>query len=354
MAKKKQSSDSQDSSGKFDFEEYRQKVINGLIEGKELTGEGGLLQPLIANFVEGALAAEMESHLLEQKASGLDNKRNGRSSKTIRTESGEVAIDYHRDRNGSFEPVTVKKRQHELGLGFDNQILELYAMSNSVWDIRTHLSKMYGAEMSEARISNVINTTWQRVEAWQQRLLAPCYVVMFIDAVHLNIRRDGYVRKIALYVMYGISVEGRREIIAFIPGQGAESATEWGRCLEQLKNRGLEDVFYICSDGLTGLRDVIHEAFPQASIQRCMVHKIRNCFKLLDDKDSKQVLRQLKEVYNAVNEAEAKRKLEDFEAHWQGKYDVVAQLWRKDGSVHATTQRRNESSRTKLCSANFN
>ncbi|MEM7575768.1 MAG: transposase, partial [Bacteroidota bacterium] len=122
----------------------------------------------------------------------------------------------------------------------------------------------------------------------------------------------------------------RREIIAFIPGQGAESATEWGRCLEQLKNRGLEDVFYICSDGLTGLRDVIHEAFPQASIQRCMVHKIRNCFKLLDDKDSKQVLRQLKEVYNAVNEAEAKRKLEDFEAHWQGKYDVVAQLWRKD------------------------
>lgn len=330
MAKQEKPLKTPSASSDFDFEAYRKQAIAGLIEGKALTGEDGLLKPIIANFVEGALAAELSDHLREEQASGISNKRNGKARKTIRTESGEVPIEYQRDRNASFEPITVKKRQHELGLGFDNQILELYAMSNSIADIRQHLLKMYGAEMSESRISNVINTTWQRVEAWQQRLLDPCYVVMFIDAVHLNVRRDGQVRKIALYVMYGINVEGRREIIALIPGQGAESATEWSRCLQQLKNRGLKDVFYICSDGLTGLRDVISEAFPLANIQRCMVHKIRNCFKLLDDKDSKLALRQLKQVYNAVNEAEAKNRLQDFEVHWQGKYEVVAQLWKKD------------------------
>ena len=330
MSKKQQDKNKDQNPADFDFESYRKSVIAGLIEGKGLTGEEGLLKPLIANFIEGALSAELEDHLTEEHAQGIKNKRNGQQSKEVRSEAGLTQIQYSRDRNGSFEPTTVKKRQYELGLGFDNQILELYAMSNSVSDIRQHLEKMYGAQMSESRISNVINTTWERVESWQTRPLPACYVVMFIDAVHLFVRRDGQVRKVALYVIYGISVAGKREIIALIPGQGAESATEWARCLQKLKNRGLEDVFYICSDGLAGLRPVIEEAFPQANIQRCMVHKIRNCFKLIDEKDSKLVLRQLKEVYNAVNEAQAKRQLEDFDQFWNGKYQVIVELWLKD------------------------
>lgn len=326
MAKKTQKPESSE----FDFEKYRSEVIQGLIAGKGLTGDDGLLKPLIQNFIEGALSAELKDHLETEQSEGVDNKRNGQQSKQVRSQSGELRINYSRDRNGTFYPITVKKRQHELGLGFDNQILELYAMSNSVNDIRIHLERMYGVEMSESRISNVINTTWDRVEAWRNDPLPPLLAVLFIDAVHVDVRRDGHMKRIALYVMYGITAEGERQIIGLIPGQGAESATEWGRCFQQLIHRGLKDVLYVCSDGLAGLREVILQAFPLANIQRCIVHKVRNTFSLLDDKDSRQVLNQLKAVYNSVNEAEARRKLDDFGRFWKGKYDVVVQLWLKD------------------------
>jgi putative transposase len=320
----------EESTEPFDFSTYRQQVIEGLMQGKGLTGEGGLLKPLIANFIEGALSAELAEHLSSDHSRGISNKRNGQQSKRVRSESGEVEVNYSRDRNGTFEPVTVGKRQHDLGLGFDKQILELYAMSNSVGDIRAHLERMYGAQMSEGRISGVINETWERVEEWRNAPLPALLVVLFIDAVHVDVRRDGHMKRVALYVMYGITPEGERRIVALVPGQGAESAAEWARCLQQLKQRGLKDVLYVCSDGLAGLREVISEALPLANIQRCMVHKVRNTFRLLDEKDSRLVLGQLKEVYNAANEAEARRRLDDFGRYWKGKYDIVVQLWLKD------------------------
>lgn len=317
-------------SNSFDYEQFRKEVIAGLMKGEPLTGENGLLKPLISDFVESALNAELQDHLDEERAKGNSNRRNGHQSKTIRTESGNIEISYGRDRAGSFDPVTVKKRQLQLGVGFDNQILELYAMSNSLSDIRIHLERMYGVEMSESRISSVVNSVWDRVKAWHERPLPPIYVVMFIDAIHLKVRRHNSVMTIALYVVYGIQTNGQREIIALYPGQGAESASEWGRCLADLKNRGLEDVLIVCSDGLSGLKSVLEETFPLARIQRCVVHKVRNCFKLIDSKDSREVLKQLKGVYLAVNEPAADRALNDFQQYWNGKYDVIVQLWRKD------------------------
>jgi len=314
----------------FDYEAFRKEVISGLMQGQALTGETGLLKPLIADFIQGALDAELHDHLDEERAQGTSNRRNGKQSKQVRTESGEVSIEYGRDRQGTFEPITVKKRDRQLGLGFDHQILELYAMSNSVADIRLHLERMYGAEMSESRISTVINSTWDRVKAWHERPLAALFVVLFIDAVHLKVRRNDGVATIALYVVYGITAQGQREIVALYPGQGAESATEWGRCLQDLKNRGLEDVLIICSDGLAGLKSVMAEIFPLARIQRCVVHKIRNCFKLMDYKDSKEILRQLKSIYLAVNEPAARLALEDFDRHWNGKYKTIVNMWEKD------------------------
>ena len=315
----------------FDYASYEKEVMAGLMQGKGLLGKDGLLKPLIGRFVEAALDAELETHLLQEQSSGESgNKRNGRRSKQLRTPSGEVEITYSRDRTGSFEPVTVKKRQPELASGFDEQILELYAMSNSVSDIQLHLEKMYGAEMSQARISNVINATWDVVSAWHKRPLAACYVVLFIDAVHLTVQRNGRYEKVALYVLYGINVKGYREIVGLYVGQSCESATEWARCLQDLKNRGLEDVFHICSDGLSGLKEVMQEAFPMSTIQRCVVHKIRNCFALIDEKDKRKVLGQLKEVYTAVNESQAKQRLSDFGQYWKGKYDCIVKLWEKD------------------------
>lgn len=314
----------------FDFQSFRQEVIQGLMQGQALTGESGLLKPLIRDFIQGALDAELQDHLDEERSSGLSNRRNGKQSKEVRTSSGEVSIEYDRDRAGTFEPMTVKKRQRQLGLGFDNQILELYGMSNSIGDIRMHLERMYGAQMSESRISAVINSTWDRVKAWHERSLCAMYVVLFIDAIHIKVRRNEGVQTIALYVVYGISAQGQREIVALYPGQEAESAAEWGRCLQDLKNRGLEDVLILCSDGLAGLKAVMQEAYPLARIQRCVVHKIRNCFKLIDHKDSKQVLQQLKKIYMAVNETTARLALEDFDRHWEGKYKVITQLWDKD------------------------
>lgn len=318
--------------GGFDFESYQSAVVQGLMEGKGLLGESGLLKPLIARFVEKALDAELTHHLQEESTNkdALPNKRNGNRSKKIRTESGEIEINYSRDRTGTFEPITVKKRQYELATGFDEQILELYAMSNSASDIRLHLEKMYGVQMSESRISAVVNATWSEVDAWHKRPLPACYVVLFADAVHVSVCRDGQYRKVAVYVLYAITIEGKRDIVGLYVGQSGESATEWARCLQDIKNRGVEDIFHICSDGLNGLKQILSEAFPQSSIQRCIVHKMRNCFRLVDEKDRKTVSRQLKEVYNAINEAQARQRLEDFGAYWKGKYDAIVHLWDKD------------------------
>jgi len=316
----------------FDFEKYQQQVVTGLMEGKGLLGEEGLLKPLIARFVETALDAELTHHLDEESKdpSSKPNKRNGNRSKKIRSESGEIEINYGRDRSGTFEPVTVKKREHELATGFDEQIIELYAMSNSMSDIRLHLEKMYGAQMSESRISNVVNATWEEVSAWHKRPLPNCYVVLFADAVHVTVCRDGHYRKVAVYVLYAITVEGTREIVGIYVGQSGESSIEWGRCLQDIKDRGVEDVLHICSDGLNGLKEVLMDAFPHSSIQRCIVHKMRNCMRLIDEKDRKIVIRQLKEVYTSINEAQARQRLEDFAAKWEGKYDCIVQLWEKD------------------------
>lgn len=316
----------------FDFGKYEAEVVSGLMSGKGLFGEEGLLKPLIARFVETALDAELSHHISESSESQdkAPNKRNGRRSKKIRSEVGEMEINYSRDRQGSFEPITVGKRQHELNTGFDKQILELYAMSNSLSDIRLHLEKMYGASMSEARISEVVNRTWDLVSAWHNRPLPACYAVLFVDATHISVCRNGAYNKVAVYVIYGVTVEGTREIVALYPGQGGESATEWGRCLQDLKSRGLEDVLHICSDGLPGLHDILTEAFPMSSIQRCVVHKMRNCMRLVDEKDKRQVIQQLKRVYNAVNETQARSLLDDFAEFWKGKYDCIVKLWLKD------------------------
>jgi len=332
LKKKSTKGVNKDSIGDFDFESYQKEVVMGLMNGEGLLGEQGLLKPLIAKFVEAALEAELSHHLETEKkeGAGQGNKRNGKRGKEIRSAVGPIGISYSRDRRGTFEPVTVGKRQHELGVGFDQQILELYAMGNSQSDIRLHLERMYGVEMNEARISSVVNATWEVVSNWHKRPLAACYVVMFVDAIHISVCRNGHYSKVAVYVIYGVTIEGRREIIGLYVGQGAESATEWGRCLEDLKSRGVEDVFHLCSDGLPGLHEVLSAAFPLSSIQRCVVHKMRNCMRLIDDKDSRKVIRQLKEVYTAINEAQARQRLEDFGAYWEGKYDCIVQLWEKD------------------------
>lgn len=320
------------SSDDFDFASYQSEVVAGLIKGKGLTGADGLLKPLIARFVEAALDAELTVHLEAEKQQGdtLSNKRNGQKNKQLRTQAGEVTINYSRDRTGTFEPVTVGKRQHEMATGFDKQILELYAMSNSASDIRLHLDKMYGVQMSESRISGVVNATWEVVNAWHNRPLDACYVVLFVDAIHISVCRNGHYSKVAVYVVYGVSVEGKREIVALYVGQGGESASEWGRCLQDLKNRGVEDVFHLCSDGLPGLHEIMQAAFPLSTIQRCVVHKMRNCMRLIDDKDQRAVIRQLKGVYTAVNETQARQRLEDFAQTWEGKYDCIVHLWEKD------------------------
>jgi len=325
---RKKASNSKD----FDFEKFRTEVVQGLMSGKGLIGEEGLLKPLIANFVETALDAELDHHLKEEnnQLDAKPNKRNGQLSKKLKTPAGEVSIKYSRDRTGTFEPVTVGKRQRELSTGFDTQILELYAMSNSIADIKMHLDRMYGAQMSESRISEVVNSVWDQVSAWHKRPLPACYVVLFVDAIHITVCREGSYSKVAVYVIYGITVEGKRDIVGLFVGQGGESATEWGRCLQDLKSRGLEDVLHLCSDGLPGLHEVLSEAFPLSSIQRCVVHKMRNCMRLIDEKDRRQVIKQLKEVYTSVNEAQARQRLTDFGQNWKGKYDCIVNLWEKD------------------------
>lgn len=312
----------------FDYEEFERQAMAGIKEGKNLIGENGLLKELMSHLVQSSLEGEMDAFLEDQRQEGHTNRRNGHTKKTLVSEVGDFSIEPPRDRNGDFSPQLVGKWDRTFNSGLDNQVLELYSIGTSVGDIQTHIIKMYGVNLSAGQISAITEKVRADIDQWHRRALQSFYVVIFLDAIHYKIRINGIVETRAIYTVYGVAADGSRDVLCLKIGKGAEGAKEWGRVLEHIKDRGVEDVLFFCVDGLPGFKEAIMSVYPLSIVQRCIVHMVRNSLRFVDDKDARELTKDLKAVYQADEEEQGLESLETFDNKWGEKYPEIVQSWR--------------------------
>nr|WSW44976.1 IS256 family transposase [Streptomyces sp. NBC_01001] len=304
-----------------------QLVDRAKADGIKLTGQGGLLQQLTKRILESALEGEITDHLGHEKheKAGSGNTRNGTRSKTVVTEVGPVVLEVPRDREGSFEPQIVKKRQRRL-TGVDEMVLSLSARGLTHGEISAHLAEVYGAEVSKQTISTITDKVVDGMNEWQNRPLDSVYPVLFIDCVHVKLR-DGKVANRPLYVVLAVTVEGTREILGLWAGDGGEGAKYWLQVLTEIKNRGTEDVCMVVCDGLKGLPDAIAAVWPQTITQTCVVHLLRASFRYAARQDWDKISKALKPVYTAPTEDAATERFLEFQEEWGQKYPAIVRLW---------------------------
>jgi putative transposase len=296
--------------------------------GLQLTGEGGLLQQLTKRVLESALEGEITDHLGYEKhdpaGDGSGNSRNGTRAKTVLTEVGPVEIEVPRDRDGSFEPQLVKKRQRRL-TGVDEMVLSLSARGLTHGDISAHLAEVYGASVSKTTISTITDKVMEGMSEWQNRPLDPA---VFIDCIHVKVR-DGQVANRPVYVALAVTVDGNRDILGLWVGDGGEGAKYWLQVLTEIKNRGVRDVLMLVCDGLTGLPDAVNAVWPDTIVQTCVVHLLRNSFKYAARQDWDKIAKALKPIYTAATEEAAMERFLEFERDWGRKYPAIIGLWNR-------------------------
>jgi len=306
----------------------RDLALTQLRSGKSLTGEGGVFAPIVKEFLESALSAEMEVHLDEVERSG-GNKRNGRSSKTLKTSSGEITIDTPQDRLSTFTPQIVKKRETILADNLAPQIIGLYGKGMSLRDITSHIKEMYDVEISAMTLSEITDRVIPQVKEWQNRPLDEVYPIVWLDAMHYKVRDGGRVVSRAVYNILAINKEGRKELIGMYISE-SEGANFWLSVLTDLKNRGVDDILIACTDNLNGFSEAILASFPEAEIQKCIVHQIRNSLKYVASKDQKIFMKDLKKVYQSPTKSQAEMELLSLEEIWGKKYPIVIRSWNEN------------------------
>lgn len=287
----------------------------------------GLIKQLMKAAVESMLEGEMEEHLGYAKHAGknLGNSRNGKTSKTVRTNAGDVELDIPRDRESTFEPQVVKKHQRDIS-DFDEQIISMYARGMTTRDIQNHVLELYGTEISPTLVSIITDKVMGIATEWQNRPLESIYVAIFFDAIHYKVRENGKVVCKASYTALGITLEGKRDILGIWIGEH-EGAHFWLGVFTELKQRGVQDIFITCIDGLKGVPDAIRSLFPMTEVQLCIVHMIRNSIKHVASSRLKEFLRDLKLVYQAVSEKEALVARQQLENKWLAKYPLAVKPW---------------------------
>lgn len=308
------------------------ELLKDYTDPKEILGEHGLLKQLTKRLVERALEAELTAHLgyapHVRNGSSAGNYRNGKGKKTVQTETAQFDIDVSRDRDGSFEPQLIKKRQRRLD-GFDDKVLALYARGLSTREIQDHLEELYGVEVSPTLISNVTDAVLDEVRTWQARPLASVYPILYFDALFVKSRQEGPVQTKAVYVALGITIDGEKELLGLWLSE-SEGAKFWLSVFTDLKNRGVEDCFIACVDGLKGLPEAIEAVFPKTQVQLCIVHKVRNSLKYVPWKERKAVAADLRAIYAAATLLEAEQALERFAERWDPKYPTISPSWLAD------------------------
>jgi putative transposase len=309
------------------------EVIDELLAGasteEEIAGPGGLLAELTKRLVERAMEVELTDHVgyepHQEPPGGTGNTRNGTSPKTLVTEHGKVRVDAPRDRDGSFSPKIVKKRQRRFQ-GFDDKILALYSRGLSVRDIRAHLQEIYGVEVSIDLISRVTDGVMDDVREWAKRPLEDIYPIVFLDCMVIKVRDGGSVQRRALYLALGVTLEGDRDVLGMW-FQETEGAKFWMQVLNDLKQRGVRDILIACVDGLTGFPEAIEAIFPKTTVQTCIVHLIRSSLKYVPRREREQVARDLKPIYTAIDADQAHAELELFDEKWGARFPVITQAW---------------------------
>lgn len=311
-----------------EYKTLRDKALKQLKEGKSLTGSGGVFAPLLKDFLESALEAEMESHLsAEERNQG--NKRNGKGSKTVKTSFGTIPITTPEDRHSSFEPEILKKRSTVLADNLAPKIIGLYGKGMSLRDISEHIREMYDVEISATTLSEITDRVIPQVKEWQNRPLESLYTIVWLDAMHYKVRNGGKVESRAVYNILAINKEGRKELIGMYVSE-SEGANYWLSVLTDLKARGVKDILIACIDNLKGFSEAISATFPETEIQSCIIHQVRNSMKYVASKDKKIFMHDLKKIYQAANKDQAETELIKLEETWGNKYPVVIKSWNQN------------------------
>lgn len=302
-------------------------------------GKEGIFARLFAHTIEELLETELSEHLgyepYEAKGRNSGNNRNGRYAKKLRTSSGETSIQVPRDRKGEFEPHVVKKQVANTN-ELEDKIIGMYAKGMSVRDIQETLRELYGVDVSPTTLSAITDKVWELVEAWQNRSLASLYPIIYLDAIHIKLRREGKVENIAVYTVLGVDVEGHRDVLGHWVGEGHETSNFWLSVITDLQSRGVKDIFIACMDGLSGFKDAVLAVFPQTQIQRCVIHQIRNSLKYITWTDRKAFMVDLKEVYQAATRESAEAHLRQLGEKWGNKYAVAIRSWQNNWEDLAT------------------
>ena len=313
--------------------EGKRNIIQGLLQEYDIETADDIqdaLKDLLSGTLKEMMETEMDDHLGYEKYERSDEKnyRNGTKSKRVRSKYGEFEVDVPQDRNSSFDPKVLPKRQKDIS-AIDDKIISMYAKGMTTRQISETLEDIYGFEVSEGMVSDITDKLLPQIEEWQNRPLASVYPIVFIDAVHFSVRDDGVIRKLAAYVVLGINEDGKKEVLTIVIGEN-ESSKYWLSVLNSLKNRGVQDILILCSDGLTGIKDAIATAFPMTEQQRCIVHMVRNTLKYVANKDMKAFAKDLKTIYTSPDEKNALKQLETVTEKWEPLYPHAMNRWKEN------------------------
>ena len=306
----------------FSYEDFEREAIQGLYEKKQYLGEDGIFTPLLKHFLEKALSAELQAHLKEEPY----NKRNGLSSKRVKSSSGEFDLVTPRDRTGSFTPEIVSKRQVVVGDDLCEKILSMYGKGMSYNDIKKYLSEIYGLSFSPAQMTEITDQIIPELEEWQSRPLDQIYAIVWFDAIHYKVKENSRVTTKALYNVFAVNMEGQRELLGIYVSE-SESASFWLSVMQDLQLRGVEDMLIACTDNLKGFSEAISSIFPQTIVQSCIVHQVRNTLKYAARKDYRSLVDDMKAIYTCAGIEQAEVKLSEFAEKWEEKYPVAVKSW---------------------------
>lgn len=308
---------------KFDYKTFETDAIKQLREGRKLEGKDGVLAPLIKRLVEAGLNGEMDGHLTESKTV---NRRNGKNSKRVKTAFGAVDVTTPRDRNSTFEPQLLPKRQTTLGEALDHKVISLYGKGMSYNDICKHVEELYGLTVSPATLSGITDSIIDEVKSWQNRTLESVYPFVWLDAIHFKVKEDGTIKTKAVYCIIGMNREGMKDLLGLYISEN-EGSRFWLNVLADIQNRGVKDIIIACIDNLKGFAEAIETIFPKTEVQLCVVHQIRNSTKFVPTREIGAVIKALKEVYQSPTKEQGERGLALLEEQWGKKYPSMIKSW---------------------------
>lgn len=310
----------------FNYEEFEKEALEKLRQGAPLTGDDGILTPLIKRFLEASMEGELDAHISDDQE---PNRRNGKMGKTVKTSLGNVQVNTPRDRQSSFDPQILKKRQTVLNEEIDNKIISMYTRGMSYRDIQNHIKEIYGIETSEGTLTSVTDKVITDVEEWQNRPLEAIYPIIWMDAIHFKVKEENRIKTKAVYCIIGVNREGLKDVLGMYIGQ-AEGAKFWLSVLTNLRERGIRDIMIACIDNLTGFSEAIESIFPETDVQLCVVHQVRNTMRYVPWRESKAVIKDMKKIYKAPTQEQSQKELDNFVSKWGKKYPHTVKSWQNN------------------------